>query len=97
MTVTSQRSAGSRMIRFFLLAGMLFGCASFIFSSMQATAQDPGTDITTPAAAENPANDGVGGDEEVEQEISEMAPWLDAWCPLWLDKEHFGLRDGLEE
>ena len=93
MRVTSQRSAGSRTSRFFLLAGLLAGITGLLFYSTHATAQDPETDITPPAVVETPAEDGVGSDEEVEQEVSEMAPWLDAWLPLWLDKEHFGLRD----
>ena len=93
MTVTSQRSAGSRTSRFFLLAGLLVGITSLLSYGTHATAQDPGTDITIPAAAENPADDGVGGGEEGEQEVSEMASWVDDWFPLWLDKAHFGLRD----
>jgi MscS family membrane protein len=93
MTVTSQRSAGSRTSRFFLLAGLLVGITGLLSYGTHATAQDPGTDITTPAAAENTADDGVGGGAEVEQRVSEMASWVDDWFPLWLDKEHFGLRD----
>jgi len=93
MTVTSQRSAGSRMIRFFLLVGMLFGSASFIFSSMHVTAQQPSTDVTPPTVTETSADDGVEVGAGVEEEAFEMAPWLDAWFPLWLDKEHFSLRD----
>jgi len=93
MIVTSQRSAGSRTSRFFLLAGLLVGITGLLSYGTHATAQDPGTDITTPAAAENPADDGVGGGAEGEQEVSEMVPWLNAWFPAWLNKEHFLLRD----
>ena len=75
MRVTSHRSAGSTTSRFLLLAGI----TGLLFCGTYATAQDPGTENITSEATETSVDDGVEVGAEVEEEVFEMAPWLDAW------------------
>ncbi len=82
MTVKSHALFRGKIVRIFLLAGLLFGTASFIFSSLHVVAQEPETDVTSPAAEDA---------AEVEPEVSEMVPWLDNLFPDWMNEGHFYL------
>ena len=54
MTVKSYALFPGKAVRLFLLAVLLLGTASFMFSSMHVAAQQPGTDVPTPAATDQP-------------------------------------------
>jgi MscS family membrane protein len=89
MTVRSHAFFRGKTARLLLIAGLLFGVTSLVFSSLHVAAEDPDTGNSTLSGQDDDsAEDGVD-----EPEVAKMAPWLEAWFPPWLSEKHFLLQD----